>query len=202
MINCAQSYVRLPLLANTVRAKSAKMFAGVCSRRSRRVPRVDPRRNLWNFLTARRTTQLTLYVSSEMDELQLPDYVDENSVEYYDDPDDLLLYEDLEQMSKYGRFFYMFKSCVGPTTIQTVDLVGPLLAMCLILRVVSMLKLPRLVIHFVSFVCGLAALLLFTKKNSVYPLAMSALGYALLFVKNGKRGMVMAITSVTFIIVW
>lgn len=137
-----------------------------------------------------------------MDEIQLPDYVDENLLEYYDDPDELLLYEDLEQMSKYGRFFYMFKSCVGPTTTQTVDLVGPLMAMCFILRVVSLLKLPRLLVHFVSFVCGLAALFLFTKKNSVYPLAMSALGYALLFVKNGKRGMVMAITSVTFIIVW
>ena len=140
--------------------------------------------------------------SSKMDEIQLPDYVDENFIEYYDDPDELLLYEDLEQMSKYGRFFYMFKSCVGPTTTQTVDLVGPLLAMCLILRLVSMLKLPRLVVHFVSFVCGLAALFLFTKKNSVYPLAMSALGYALLFVKNGNRGMVMSITSVAFIVIW
>lgn len=135
-----------------------------------------------------------------MDEIQLRDYVDENLIEYYDDPDELLLYEDLEQMSKYGRFFYMFKSCVGPTTTQTVDQIGPLLAMCLILRLVSLLKLPRLLIHFVSFVCGLAALFLFTKKNSVYPLAMSALGYALLFVRNGNRGMVMAITSVTFII--
>jgi len=137
-----------------------------------------------------------------MDEIQLPDYVDENLIEYFDDPDELLLYEDLEEMYKYGRFFYMFKSCVGPTTTQTVDLVGPLLAMCLILRLVSMLKLPRLVVHLVSFVCGLAALFLFTKKNSVYPLTMSALGYALLFVKNGNRGMVMAITSVAFIIMW
>ena len=137
-----------------------------------------------------------------MDEIQLPYDADENFIEYYDDPDELLLYEDLEQMSKYGRFFYMFKSCVGPTTTQTVDQIGPLMAMCLILRLVSMLKLPRRLIHFVSFVCGLAALFLFTKKNSVYPLAMSALGYAQLFVRNGNRGMVMAITSVAFIILW
>lgn len=166
----------------------------------RRVPRVGPRRNLWNFLTARNS--YSRGTITEMDEIQLPDYIDENLIEYYDDPDELSLYEDLEEMAKYGRFFYMFKSCVGPTTTQTVDLVGPLLAMCLILRLVSMLKLPRLVVHFVSFVCGLAALFLFTKKNSVYPLAMDALGYALLFVKNGKRGMVMAITSVAFIVVW
>lgn len=137
-----------------------------------------------------------------MDEIQLPYDADENLIEYYDDPDELLLYEDLEQMSKYGRFFYMFKSCVGPTTTQTVDQIGPLLAMCLILRLVSMLKLPRLLVHFVSFVCGLVALFLFTKKNSVYPLAMSALGYALLFVRNENRGMVVAITSVAFIIMW
>ena len=191
--------MRFPLIANTVRAKSETIFAGLFA-----AGPAGPRRNLRYFLTARNRPhkQLYLYFSSEMDEIQLPDYVDENLVEYYDDPDELLLYEDLEQMSKYGRFFYMFKSCVGPTTTQTVDLVGPLLAMCFILRVVSLLKLPRLLVHFVSFVCGLAALFLFTKKNSVYPLAMSALGYALLFVKNGKRGMVMAITSVTFIIVW
>ena len=137
-----------------------------------------------------------------MDEVQLPDFVDDNLVEYYDDPDELLLYEEFQQMSKYGRFFYMFKSCVGPTTSQTVDLVGPLLAMCFILRVVSVLKLPRLVVHFVSFVCGVGALFLFAKKNSVYPLTMSALGYGILLVKNGKRGVVMTIASVTFIIVW
>lgn len=137
-----------------------------------------------------------------MDEVQLPDFFDDNLVEYYDDPDELLLYEEFQQMSKYGRFFYMFKSCVGPTTTQTLDLVGPVLAMCFILRVVSLLKLPRLVVHFVSFVCGVGALFLFAKKNSVFPLTMSALGYGILFVKNGKRGVVMTIASVTFIIVW
>ena len=138
----------------------------------------------------------------EMEELQLPDIVDEDVIEYYDDPDELALYKEYEDMLKYGRFFYMFKSCVGPTTFQTFDLVGPLIAMCLILRVISLLKLPTLLVHFVSFVCGTGALLLFVKKNMVYPLTMCALGYPVLFVKNGKRGMVMALTSVTFLIVW
>ena len=137
-----------------------------------------------------------------MDELQLPDLVDENSVEYYDDPDELSLYEEYEQMTKYGRFFYMFKSCVGPTTVQTVDLVGPLIAMCVILRVISLLKLPRIVVHFVSFVCGLGALFLFVKKNAVYPVTMCFLGYPVLFLRKEKRGMVMALASVIFIIVW
>lgn len=137
-----------------------------------------------------------------MDELQLPDFSDEGLVEYYDDPDELALYQEYEEMAKYGRFFYMFKSCVGPTTVQTVDLVGPLIAMCFILRVISLLKLPRLVVHFVSFICGTGALFLFVKKNSVYPLTMCALGYPVLFIRNGKRGMVMALASVTFIITW
>lgn len=131
----------------------------------------------------------------------MPYYVDGDLDEYYDDPDEALLYEHLEKMSKYGRFFYMFQSCVGPTTVQTFDLVGPLLVMCFILRVVSALKLPRLVVHFVSFICGLGALFLFLKKNLVYPLAMSALGYLILFVKHGNRGMVMASTSVMFLII-
>ena len=137
-----------------------------------------------------------------MDELEVPYYVDGDLDEYYDDPDEALLYEHLEKMSKYGRFFYMFQSCVGPTTVQTFDLVGPLLVMCFFLRVVSALKLPRLVVHFVSFICGLGALFLFLKKNLVYPLAMSALGYLILFVKHGNRGMVMASTSVMFLIIW
>jgi len=135
-----------------------------------------------------------------MDELQLPDFSDERLVDYYDDPDELALYQEYEEMAKYGRFLYMFKSCVGPTTVQTVDLVGPLIAMCFILRVISLLKLPRPVVHCVSFICGNGALFLFVKKNSVYPLTMCALGYPVLLIKNGKRGMVMALASVTFII--
>ena len=155
------------------------------------------------FLTLTTSETLKIFPSiAEMEELQLPDIVDEDLIEYYDDPDELALYKEYEEMSKYGRFFYMFKSCVGPTTFQTVDLVGPLIVMCLILRVISLLKLPRLLVHFVSFVCGIGALLLFVKKNMVYPLTMCALGYPILFVKNGKRGMVMALTSVTFLIVW
>ena len=137
-----------------------------------------------------------------MEELQLPDIVDEDLIEYYDDPEEMALYREYEEMSKYGRFFYMFKSCVGPTTFQTVDLVGPLIAMCLILRVISLLKLPRLLVHFVSFVCGIGALFLFVKRNMIYPLTMCALGYPVLFVTNGKRGMMMGLTSVTFLIVW
>lgn len=136
-----------------------------------------------------------------MDELQLPDLVDENLVEYYDDPEELALYQEYKEMEKYGRFLYMFKSCVGPTTTQTFDLVGPLIAMCFILRGISLLRLPRLVVHFVSFVCGTAALFLFVKKNFVYPFTMCTLGYPVLFVRNGRRGMVMALTSVAFLIV-
>lgn len=137
-----------------------------------------------------------------MDEAQVPDFVDYDLAEYYDDPDELALYKEYEEMVKYGRFFYTFKSCVGPTTFQTVDLVGPLIAMCCILRVISLLKLPKLVVHFVSFVCGVGALILFVKKNSVYPVSMCALGYPVLFVKKGKRGMAMALSSITFLIVW
>lgn len=137
-----------------------------------------------------------------MEELQVQDLVNEHLVEYYDDPDELALYQEYQEMEKYGRFFYLFKSCVGPTTFQTVELVGPLIAMCVILRIVSLLKLPRLIVHFVSFVCGIAALFLFVKKNALYPLTLCCLSYPVLFLRNGKRGLVMACTSVAFLIVW
>ncbi|KAM7437527.1 hypothetical protein ABFA07_012889 [Porites harrisoni] len=135
-----------------------------------------------------------------MEELQVQDLVNEHLVEYYDDPDELALYQEYQEMEKYGRFFYLFKSCVGPTTFQTVELVGPLIAMCVILRIVSLLKLPRLIVHFVSFVCGIAALFLFVKKNALYPLTLCCLSYPVLFLRNGKRGLVMACTSVAFLI--
>lgn len=140
--------------------------------------------------------------TEEMEEVQVQDLVDEHLVEYYDDPDELALYQEYQEMEKYGRFFYLFKSCVGPTTFQTVELVGPLIAMCVILRIVSLLKLPRLIVHFVSFVCGAAALFLFVKKNALYPLTLCSLSYPVLLVRNGKCGMVMACTSVTYLITW
>ncbi|XP_068718804.1 protein-serine O-palmitoleoyltransferase porcupine-like [Montipora capricornis] len=136
-----------------------------------------------------------------MDELELADLSDEDLVEYYDDLDELALYREYEDFAKYGRFFYMFKSCVGPTTLQTVDMVGPLIAMCLILRIIALLRIPRLLVHLFSFVFGTAALFMFVKKNTAYPLALSALGYPVLFMKNEKRGVVMALTSVSFLIV-
>ena len=137
-----------------------------------------------------------------MDELELADLSDEDLVEYYDDLDELALYREYEDFAKYGRFLYMFKSCVGPTTLQTVDMVGPLIAMCLILRIIALLRIPKLLVHLFSFVFGTAALFMFVKKNTAYPLALSALGYPVLFLKNEKRGVVMALTSVSFLIVW
>ena len=135
-----------------------------------------------------------------MDDSELQDF-DESFLDYYDSIDDEL-YKELEDMKNYGRFLYLCKACVGPTTSQTVELVGPLLALCFVLRVTSLLKLRHLVIHFVSFVCGLGALFLFVKKNSIYPLAMSVMGYGVLFVKNGRKGIVMGFTCVTFLVVW
>lgn len=43
-----------------------------------------------------------------MDELEVLYYVDGDLDEYYDDFDEVLLYEYLEKMFKYGWFFYMF----------------------------------------------------------------------------------------------
>ncbi|KAK2563139.1 Protein-serine O-palmitoleoyltransferase porcupine, partial [Acropora cervicornis] len=136
-----------------------------------------------------------------MDELELAEFEDQDLIEYYDDPDELALYKEYEDLEKYGRFLYMFKSCVGPTTSQTVNLVGPLLAMCLVFRITALIRLPNLLVHFVSFICGTAALFLFVKDNTAYPLVMCALGYPVLFLKYQKRGMVMGLICVTFLIV-
>ena len=139
---------------------------------------------------------------AEMYGLELEDFEDQDLIEYYDDPDELALYKEYEDFEKYGRFLYMFKSCVGPTTSQTVNLVGPLLAMCFIFRIIALMRLPKLLVHFVSFICGTAALFLFVKENTAYPLVMCFLGYPVLFLKYKKRGMVMGLTCVTFLIVW
>ncbi|XP_029205749.2 protein-serine O-palmitoleoyltransferase porcupine-like [Acropora millepora] len=140
-------------------------------------------------------------IIAEMDEVELADFEDQDLIEYYDDPDELALYKEYEDLEKYGRFLYMFKSCVGPTTSQTVNLVGPLLAMCLVFRIIALMRLPNLLVHFVSFICGTAALFLFVKDNTAYPLVMCALGYPVLFLKYQKRGMVMGLLCVTFLIV-
>lgn len=96
-----------------------------------------------------------------------------------------------------GGFYQTFRSCLWPIVSQTADSVLPLLALCLILRVISMTRVPRALVHFVSFLTGVAALIQFCKRGFVYGLFLGVMGYVVLLVAPGYRGRVMAVLTVT-----
>ena len=99
-------------------------------------------------------------------------------------------------------FYQTFKSCFWPTVSQTADSILPLLALCLVLRVISMVRVSRALVHFVSFLTGLAALLMFCKKGAAYGVSLGAMGYVALLATPGYRGRVMAVLTVTFMMAW
>ena len=148
---------------------------------------------------------IVAFSSAIMDDLDVVNFEDamvdfENSL-YYDDfdPNFEEMYSEPDRLS---TFFYNFKSCVVPTTVQTAETVGPLLLMCLVLRVVSVLRLPTLLLHFVSLVAGVAALVMFTNTSAIYPITMCVLAYPVLFIRSGNKGRVMAVGCVVFLLTW
>lgn len=112
------------------------------------------------------------------------------------------LMESEDIMLEGGGFYQTFKSCFWPTVSQTADAVIPLLGLCFIIRVIALTRVPRVVVHFVSIVTGVASLYMFCKRGSLYCLALSAVGYVILILAPGYRGRLMAALTVTFMMVW
>ena len=142
-----------------------------------------------------------------MDDQDLIDY-DELML----DPGDSFYYEDLDsemqamllaqQQGGWAAFQFNFKACLGPTTVQTAQHIGPLLLACLLLRVVSLLRFPRLVSHAVSLVGGVGALFWFTPNSALCPIIMCVLAYPVLFLRPGRKGPVMSAGCLVFIVSW
>ncbi|EDO40458.1 predicted protein, partial [Nematostella vectensis] len=112
-------------------------------------------------------------------------------------PDDFIFAE--EPTGRFG-FMQTFRQCAVPTITQTLDNVGPLLVMCVILRLIAILRVPRWLVHLVSALTGIGAMTIFIKEYMGYPLVMCLVGYPVLFVFKGYRGPLMSLVCLVYIL--
>ncbi|XP_031561712.1 protein-serine O-palmitoleoyltransferase porcupine-like [Actinia tenebrosa] len=134
-----------------------------------------------------------------MEDFDLADL--ENDFMYEDLSPDLYEYYQQEDLSsrRFG-FMHTFNQCFWPTTTQTGEIVGPLLGLCLVVRVISILPVPRWTVHLVSLVTGCITMYVFVNQYVWYPIIMCLVGYPLVFVPKGYRGPLMAALCLAYIL--
>jgi hypothetical protein len=136
-----------------------------------------------------------------MEDFNLADF--ENELMHEDLDPDLYKYYEQQDMT-IGRFGFLhtFNQCFWPTTTQTGQIVGPLLALCLAVRIVSILPVPRWLVHLVSLVTGCGAMYIFMNQYVGYPVIMCLVGYPFLYAPKGYRGPLMAGMCLVYILTW
>ena len=97
-----------------------------------------------------------------------------------------------------GGFYQTLRSCFWPTVLQTSEAMLPLLGLCLIIRIVALLRVPRYVVHFVSIITGFVALFMFCKWGIIICVSLAVVGYIILSLAPGYRGTTLAVVSVLF----
>lgn len=103
-----------------------------------------------------------------------------------------------------GGFLTTLHSCLGPTTWQTMEMAGKLFSICLILRVVTLLRIPTKAKHLASSLCGVAAFEIFYGEHSVlyHFFALLGLGYGLLFAPIRYKGAIICLFCVVYLLTW
>lgn len=112
-----------------------------------------------------------------------------NPDEYYGEP-------------KTFPFMNTFNQCFWPTSTQTLGIVGPLVGLCLVVRVISILPVPRWFVHLTSLVTGCVAMHLFMEHFVGYPVVMCLLGYCILSLPMVYKGAVMSLMCLIYILTW
>lgn len=103
---------------------------------------------------------------------------------------------------KRFAFVNTFNQCFWPTSSQTINIVGPLVGLCFAVRVVSILPVPRWLVHLTSLVTGCVAMYLFMDHFVGYPVVMCLIGYPILYLPMGKKGAVMSLLCLVYILTW
>lgn len=136
-----------------------------------------------------------------MEDFDLADL--DNELMYEDLSSDLYEYYQQKDLS-LGRlgFMYSFNQCFWPTTTQTGEILGPLLGLCLVIRVISILPVPRWTVHLVSLVTGCITMYMFMNQFVWYPVIMCLVGYPVLFAPKGYSGPLMAVMCLIYIMTW
>lgn len=148
---------------------------------------------------------------SDLTTIMLPDGT-EIDLSDLDESELLELYRSYEEQDSLvsvgtvvgGGFTSTLDSCLGPTTWQTMLVAAKIFAMCFLLRVVTLMKIPNRIKHSVSCVTGIATFhMFFVDHQMLYHLfVFCSIGYLLMVLAGKFKGALVSLFCVTFLLSW
>ncbi|KAJ8046621.1 hypothetical protein HOLleu_05363 [Holothuria leucospilota] len=117
---------------------------------------------------------------SNMDLSNIPEeLLEQLMAEYFQDQYEMY---DYDQPAEDVEFSYLehFRECGLPTLQQGVQIISSLLLLSISLKLFSVLSVPKVLVHLLSFSMGVACLYLFFETSLHYLITFSILGYSLL----------------------
>ncbi|NP_001161633.1 porcupine-like protein [Saccoglossus kowalevskii] len=100
----------------------------------------------------------------------------------------------------------LFIECVIPTLEQGVQIVAPLLLLCLAFRLVTFTGVPVLFIHFSAMIGGLCSMYMFFEMTMLYVVFLGIVGYLVLMVLHHNhiqnKGAIVAAVLLFLLVTW
>ncbi|XP_077996103.1 protein-serine O-palmitoleoyltransferase porcupine-like [Glandiceps talaboti] len=120
-------------------------------------------------------------------------------------PPDYYDYGEPQEMT--WSYQYLFYECVIPTSQQAIQIVTPLLLLCIGFRLIAYVGFPKSVVHLVSGVSGLCSLYIFFEWNLLHLVYLGIIGYVVLWFLHyytdiHYKGAIMAVVCVLFQTLW
>ena len=121
------------------------------------------------------------------------------------DPEVLQRLMEEEQYRLYEQMkadYSVYNDCIKPAASQGLQSIWFLLLMCLLLRILSLLKPPPQIINIASAVCGCLVLWHFYEQSMIHILLPCAVGFVLLKFKATCKGSILSLISVAYLLSW
>ncbi|XP_065058224.1 protein-serine O-palmitoleoyltransferase porcupine-like [Rhopilema esculentum] len=123
-----------------------------------------------------------------------------DSEAYYDDENELLQQLMQQEHHRIASEFSVWNECLWPTLSQGLQSLWLLLVLCLVLRLLWLLRLNQKLLHFFSFVFGFIALWHFYEQSTGYVMLLAMAGHICLSTNQTGRGGFLAFFSVVFML--
>ena len=125
-----------------------------------------------------------------------------DSEAYYDDENELLQQLMQQEHQRIASEYSVWNECMWPTLSQGLQSLWLLLVLCLVLRLLSLLRLNQKLLHFFSFVFGFIALWHFYEQSTGYVMLLAIGGHICLSTNQTGRGGFLAFFSFVFMLSW
>lgn len=107
-----------------------------------------------------------------------------------------------EEHLRMANEYSIMNECVRPTLIQGIESIWVLLALCLVLRCLSLLRLNQKLLHVASAVGGFVALWHFYERSSGYVVVLCVIGYICLSNDFCAQGGFLSLVCIIFMLSW